>query len=425
MANRRYTSDEFEKIINDDCIEKEFKDIKNRPESIKKYAGDEYILGEIWGKQHNIMTLVGNGFDVQVLKHMNSKINTSYHDFYNFLVWQKFDKNNILFHQMKNQKRKYEASPVSNRNLKNWSDFESGIINIMNDYKNIDYSKIEESLEGLQVQFSIFLNEIVTPEINGRLGKHTRDKKLAEITIQKFLGDLDNDDISRCKFGIKTSYYDLYNWKVFNFNYTSLLDNYIYLDRDQFDPHPFGRSDRNFAFYPNPRSVPDIKPSIYNKFTNWSSYVVLDIIHPHGYQNIPKSMLFGVDNISQLPYRKDKKLNSFVKPYWAQNDLKYAHLFEDTDLYIIFGMSLGVTDQWWWRKIVDSLETSDSELILYNYCRSASEVLQETVKEQFMKASGWAGEDAKKSRIMDKIYVVNFDNSTPRFAFSMNPYSEA
>ena len=68
---------------------------------------------------------------------------------------------------------------------------------------------------------------------------------------------------------------------------------------------------------------------------------------------------------------------------------------------------------------------SDSELILYNYCRSASEVLQETVKEQFMDASGWVGEDTRKSHIMDKIYVVNFDNNTPRFAFSMIPYSEA
>ena len=84
-------------------------------------------------------------------------------------------------------------------------------------------------------------------------------------------------------------------------------------------------------------------------------------------------------------------------------------------------MSLGVTDQWWWRKIVDSLEMSDSELILYNYCRSASEASQEAVKEQFMKASDWVGEDTGKSRIMDKIYVVNFDNNTPLFAFSMTP----
>lgn len=417
MTNRRYTSDEFGGLNSCDYIKKEFENKKIHQKNIN----DEYILGQIRGKQHNIIALVGNGFDVQVLKHMGSKINTSYHDFYNFLVWQKFDDSNILFYQMKNQKRDYENYPILNRNLKNWSDFESGIISVLNNGKSIDHDSLEKSLEDLQVQFSIFLNEVVTPEINDKLGKYARSNELANITLQKFLGDLNDDNMFRCRFALKTNHYDLYNWKIFNFNYTSLLDNYIYLDRDQFDPHPHEQADRNFYFYPNPRSASCVKRN--NESTRWSSYVVSDIIHPHGYQNIPKSMLFGVDNVGQLPYKKDKRLNSFIKPYWAQNDLKYAHLFEDADLYIIFGMSLGITDQWWWRKIVDSLENSASELILYNYCNIASEVSKESenVKKRFIEASGWIGEETQKSLIMDKIYVVNFDNNTSRFAFSMNP----
>ena len=242
------------------------------------------------------------------------------------------------------------------------------------------------------------------------------------ILFKCFLGDLSDNDIVKCEFSKKTDHYNLYNWQIFNFNFTSLLDNYMYLDRKQFNPVPHLTVDTNYYFYPNPRSVDGGRG---NGGTIWSSYVISNVVHPHGYQNIPKSMLFGINSQEQIYSAGSRRLNSFIKPYWAQNDLKYAHLFEDTDLYIIFGMSLGITDQWWWRKIVDSLETSDSELILYNYCRSASEVLQETVKEQFMKASGWMGEDAKKGHIMDKIYVVNFDNSTPRFAFSMTPYSEA
>ena len=42
-------------------------------------------------QQHNIMALVGNGFDIQVLNFLNKNIKTSYYDFYNFLVWQKID----------------------------------------------------------------------------------------------------------------------------------------------------------------------------------------------------------------------------------------------------------------------------------------------------------------------------------------------
>ncbi|MFV0912267.1 AbiH family protein [Rothia dentocariosa] len=372
-------------------------------------------------QQHNIMALVGNGFDIQVLNFFESTHKTSYYDFYNFLVWQKIDDSNILFNQMKNMKNKYEEDPEINHNLQNWSDFESGIISIFND-RWVSYSGLEESLEELRSYFSIFLNEVVTPEVNNDLGKQAQENNLANNTFQMFLGDLSDNDIVKCEFSKKTDHYNLYNWQIFNFNFTSLLDNYMYLDRKQFNPVPHLTVDTNYYFYPNPRSVDGGRG---NGGTIWSSYVISNVVHPHGYQNIPKSMLFGINSQEQIYSAGSRRLNSFIKPYWAQNDLKYAHLFEDTDLYIIFGMSLGITDQWWWRKIVDSLETSDSELILYNYCRSASEVLQETVKEQFMKASGWMGEDAKKGHIMDKIYVVNFDNSTPRFAFSMTPYSEA
>ncbi|WP_315324994.1 AbiH family protein [Rothia aeria] len=375
-------------------------------------------------QQHNIMALVGNGFDIQVLNSLKKHIKTSYHDFYNFLVWQKIDEFNILFNQMKSMKNKYEEDPDINHNLQNWSDFESGIISICEGGR-VRYSDLEESLEELRSYFSIFLNEVVTPEVNNNLGKHAQENSLANNTFQKFLGDLSDDDIVKCEFPKKTHHYNLYNWQIFNFNFTSLLDNYMYLDRKQFNPAlHITTVDTNYYFYPNPRSVGDTRDMGNNGDTIWSSYIISDVVHPHGYQNVPKSMLFGVNSRKQIGSAGGRKLNSFVKPYWAQNDLKYAHLFEDTDLYIIFGMSLGVTDQWWWRKIVDSLETSDSELILYNYCHSASEVLQETVKEHFMKASGWVGEDTRKSRIMDKIYVVNFDNNTPRFAFSMTPPTE-
>lgn len=382
----------------------------------RKYIEDFRML-RIDEQQHNIMALVGNGFDIQVLNSLNKHIKTSYYDFYNFLVWQKINKSNILFSQMKSMKNKYEEDPEINHNLQNWSDFESGIISIFKD-RWVSYSDLEESLEELRSYFSIFLNEVVTPEVNNNLGKHAQENSLANNTFQKFLGDLSDDDMVKCEFPKKTDHYSLYNWQIFNFNFTSLLDNYMYLDRKQFNPEPHKTVDTNYLFYPNPRSVDG---GWGNRDTIWSSYVISNVVHPHGYQNIPKSMLFGINSQEQVYSVGGRKLNSFIKPYWAQNDLKYAHLFEDTDLYIIFGMSLGITDQWWWRKIVDSLETSDSELILYNYCHSASEVLQETVKEQFMKASGWLGEDTRKSRIMDKIYVVNFDNNTPRFAFSMTP----
>lgn len=33
-----------------------------------------------------------------------------------------------------------------------------------------------------------------------------------------------------------------------------------------------------------------------------------------------------------------------IKSFWAQNDVKYRRYFEDTELFIIYGMSLSITD---------------------------------------------------------------------------------
>ena len=37
-------------------------------------------------QQHNIMALVGNGFDIQVLNFLDKHIKTSFYDFYIFIV---------------------------------------------------------------------------------------------------------------------------------------------------------------------------------------------------------------------------------------------------------------------------------------------------------------------------------------------------
>ena len=37
-------------------------------------------------KENKIVVLVGNGFDIQILKHFKSTIDTSYPSFYNFLI---------------------------------------------------------------------------------------------------------------------------------------------------------------------------------------------------------------------------------------------------------------------------------------------------------------------------------------------------
>ena len=132
-------------------------------------------------------------------------------------------------------------------------------------------------------------------------------------------------------------------------------------------------ADRNFTFFPNP----DGKLTEFNEDTSWSSYIMTNIIHPHGRQNIPRSMIFGTELEN---YDKSKAEKRLIKSYWAQDDLKYKRYFKDTELFIIYGMSMSNTDGWWMNNIYNSLKMRESELIIYNF---EEELSDDDVKATF------------------------------------------
>ena len=79
--------------------------------------------------QLNIMALFGNGVDIQLMEYLDSPYRTSYQNFYNYLCYKNFDKNNIIFHKMTRDKKENENNPNVK---KNWSDFENSLIEIFN-----------------------------------------------------------------------------------------------------------------------------------------------------------------------------------------------------------------------------------------------------------------------------------------------------
>lgn len=169
--------------------------------------------------------------------------------------------------------------------------------------------------------------------------------------MSAFLYDLPDRAFRNSEFPKNTANLDLYNFVFVNFNYTPLLDDFIYLDQVQFDPLPLKTVDRNFQFQSNPRGVgaAGVRP-----FDSSSSYLMTEVIHPHGQQSIPRSLLFGIDEPDMRAGNQDPRLR-LAKPLWAQNKPRYSHLFDDTELFIIFGCSLGGVDRWWWRNIAEAL----------------------------------------------------------------------
>jgi hypothetical protein len=77
------------------------------------YSKDDF---ERLNKQHNILVLTGNGFDVAILNKFGDKNKTtSYEHFFNWLKNNKKVTNNLLLEQMEQDKKDGK---------KNWSDFE-------------------------------------------------------------------------------------------------------------------------------------------------------------------------------------------------------------------------------------------------------------------------------------------------------------
>ena len=310
----------------------------------KKFDTETY---EALEKQHNIFVLVGNGFDISVLKQFQTDKEivrtTSYVDFFDYISTLGLcEEDDILYQKMREDR---------SNGKENWSDFENTIKELLDSSGHKIVDKLEESVDKFQRLFTKFLNDLVDTEVLLKLDKEASEKKLSIQSLARFLKDL--DDLDQLKFVESLNHFHLYNFIFANFNYTPLLDNYIFLDKVQFNPHAFNRGDRSFYFK---YTLPEQAETFY------SSYLLSDVIHPHGTQEIPRSILFGID-LEKYDRATDIR-KRLVKGYWSQYDVKYKSYIKDADLFIIYGMSLGPTDAWWMDAIFDEILKEEVELIL-------------------------------------------------------------
>lgn len=344
-------------------------------------------------RQHNIMAFVGNGFDLQVMSDFESEVDTTYTSFYHFLKLRSFDPDNVILQAMER---------LRDEGAENWGDVE-GVVEELLDSRMADPDDLAEALRRVQAEFSEFLGLAVPSSLLTRLGSASMDRELAMRSLTGFLGDLAPSDYKRMRFPLGIDNFDVYNFLFVNFNYTPLFDDFIYLDQKQFDPLPFKTADRNFQFEGNPRGVRGarIRPK-----DTFSSYVMTDVVHPHGHQSIPRSLLFGIDEPARRHGNQDKTLR-LAKSFWAQNERRYKHLFDDTELFIVFGCSLGSSDRWWWRHIAEALG-EQRELIIYWYNGRSRSLAEEDVRQRFFEAAGV--EDVGT----ESVHVVLYDASSSR-----------
>lgn len=349
-------------------------------------------------EQYNIMALVGNGFDIQVMNEYKRFPTTQYADFYDYLRLRRLNGDNPIIKNMEQLKSKGKE---------NWSDVEYSLSELIDNNSN-EIEEIKEALDDIRNAFSDYLNQTVSSDLLKKLSEDAQKNKWSNRSLSRFLEDIeDYQELRKVPFGARKENYDLYNYLFVNFNYTSLLDNYIFLDSGQFNPKPHLTVDTNFNFDTNPRKLGPEDSWDFNS----SSYISTQVVHPHGYQDIPRSLLFGIGQDGS----RNRRSESIAKPYWAQADVKYQHLFADTSLFIIFGCSLGETDDWWWRNIAHAL-VNDTEKALMLYWRNSSSdrAAEHYILEKFFQAAGVNEDETKKKKIQAQTCVIPYTDASPR-----------
>ncbi|WP_062069656.1 AbiH family protein [Demequina sediminicola] len=356
------------------------------------YLDYSALVGGTVTQQFNVMALVGNGFDIQVLAEYGRAPSTRYQDFYHFLQMRRVGSDNAIIQEMTRRRVGQEA---------NWSDVEDCVADLVRDSGTFG---IREALAEIQHEFSEFLNLVSDSSVLARLNDDAMSCGWSKRCLSSFLRDIeDADELAKIPFGSRKANYDLFNFYFINLNFTALLDNYLYLDQEQFDPRPHSTAATNFRFDTNPRRLRASKGWNYKS----SSYLVTEVVHPHGYQDIPRSLLFGTGDMDS----RDRRRERISKPYWAQNDVKYQHLFDDTSVFVVFGCSLGATDEWWWKMIVQALRADrENALVLYWW---SSEDRQDAIDDAlgtFFKVAGV--ERKEEHELGEKICVIPFRSAT-------------
>lgn len=361
-----------------------------------------------------IMFLIGNGFDIGILTALGKEHKTTYREFYDYLSYFLLNKNNLIYKEILKRKNSDKKDLINDT----WLDYELLLKDLVEEKKreitesisdkNKIYEMFLEDWKEIQYQFADFLNHVIHPQTLLEASKLSGMK-----TLESFIGDLSEEDCQKIEFPKRVDNHRKIEYKIVNFNYSFLVDNYFYW---LFDHHPFRSSPNNAHFQPNPCNYPNCSG---NEKTNYYLQANVEFLHPHGQISIPESLLFGMsyNNKRYSSSRADFKnyfgeelTKKLDKPYWSNALNKVSPMIETSNLYVIFGHSIGQSDEWWWKEIIENVFSHKKEVIIYEYNTH-------NLKEKFL---SYCCEEQREV-VSERVFVVNFnDENFLKYGFNFS-----
>ncbi|MDT3324430.1 MAG: bacteriophage abortive infection AbiH family protein [Bacillota bacterium] len=322
----------------------------------------------------NLTIIYGNGFDI------NLGLNTKFVDFYKWLESEQKHAKDKIYQFIKNEK---------SINYLNWSDLEVGLGNytLRGDFNPDEFMDSHDNLlEDLNEYLLLEQEKFETPPPTYRDGILLRT--LREIPLKLSATSQKKEAIS-----IQNAYDRGLDINFISFNYTQNMEKIIY----------------------EPRILKN-GPSLYQ---------INMPIHIHGI--LKESKVLGVNDSTQYAHNLFDK--SFEK-YFVKNSLLKSisssqlddslYILNNSDIVLLFGMSLGNTDKFYWEEIFRWLhEDNERILLLHDYERElpingwSSQRLIDTYltksKNKFFKSVGIAFEsDIEISKQILPLYGTEF-----------------
>ena len=331
-----------------------------------------YISGLQGNLDMNITYIVGNGLDLQY------GLKTRYRDFYDY--------QNKLYSDRKAKEGYlnfiYESLFADEVNeYKNWSDFELSIGNLTKENSEIIVS--EETKNKFIDDFTDVIDDLIAylkmVEKNFNIENYKID---FEGTLNRIRADLplSNQEIISKKYSDKPGESDYV--KILSLNYTGILDK-LY----ESSTVSFNNSQRNNAY----------------------SFRISEPIHVHGI--LDACTILGVSDESQISdaFSDEQKgflvKESMLKEYRENMDVRNSEIIKNSDIIILYGVSIGFTDKYLWNQIAKRSIDDEVPVIVYHYVPKFNRGnpirmrhLYEKVEEKFIKISGIDSEFEKKLR---------------------------
>lgn len=322
----------------------------------------------------NTVFLIGNGFDI------NLGMKTSYADFYEDYI-RRYITTSEPIKRLINNIAKYK-----NTNL--WADLEKGLGEYAAQISSVDelrevYFHLNEALMTYLVEQSLD-EKYLTIDAETKLKKdlmspqqYFRPRIRQSIVEYMNPGGVVQDDIN-----------------IITFNYTDTIEKI--LEAGSFKlPLELGV-----------------------KNTNGSKRVLQSINHIHGTLN-DTELIMGVNDLSQIKNEdlaKDPSAQSMlVKPETTINrgdllDDKCEKVMKNADMYCLFGLSLGETDNKWWNILSARMNSSNAHIIYYAHTSKKPKHNQDLwdMERSYrdMLIEKFAGNASDKSSYLYRIHVV-------------------